>query len=77
MAKININELMEKLNIIMNIEVRNKALLQRMFELAEIIESNYVTDDLDAELEYISTEATYAHGEWAASCIREELFEEE
>lgn len=69
----NINELMEKLNTIMDVEVRNKDLLQRMFELAEIIDSNYITDDLDAELEYISIEATYAQGEWAVSCMWEDL----
>ncbi len=67
------DELMEKLNTIMDIEVRNKVLLQRMFELAKIIDSNHITDDLDAELEYICIEATYAQGEWALSCLWEEL----
>lgn len=71
----NMNELMEKLNIIMDIEVKNKALFQRMIELGEIIELNYITGmpDIDVSLEYISIEAIYAQGEWAASCIREDL----
>lgn len=69
------DELMKKLNTIMNIEIRNKALLQRMIELNEIIELNYITGmpDINASLEYICIEAIYAQGEWAASCIKEDL----
>lgn len=71
----NMDELMQKLNIIMDVEVRNKALLQRMIELSEIVELNYITGmpDIDVSLEYISIEAIYAQGEWAASCIKEDL----
>lgn len=72
------NNAMTIINTVMEIEVHNKALLQRMIELNEIIELNFITGtpDIDASLEYITTENEYARGEWATSCIMESFSED-
>jgi len=61
------------LSTLMDIELTNKKLLEKLMPAAI---KSAITNDIDDEWRYITLESEYARGEWAASCIREEFLGE-